>query len=214
MSASSGQQQPQPQQAPAQGWRSRQPGGQGGAADPGAGVLASRVENVMSAVQRAADAIRADAEEHARHKLREADQQAAERLRQAEESAASVAAERIRQVTSLTDELIAQANALRSLSDQVGAELEHALSGTPPTPAPQDGDESAPSAPPAPVAAAAAAAAPEQAPPPASGSGIPPEVVLRATQLAISGESREAIGAQIAAEFSIDPEPVLREVLG
>lgn len=73
---------------------------------------------------------------------------------------------------------------------------------------------------PAPAEASAATPAPDTAgaapasePAPAEPAEAPPtEALLRATQLAIAGESRDSVGDAIRRDFGVDPEPVLAQV--
>jgi hypothetical protein len=144
---------------------------------------------VIAAAERAAGAIRADAEEQARRQLNEA-------RRRTE----LLAAERLRMIAQLTDGLIEQAETVREHSARMVATLQRATdeisgglglpSGEAPDPAGLERERTAPAR--------------------ASQS----EALLIATELAVAGESRETIAARIRAQLGVDPEPVLKRILG
>ena len=142
-----------------------------------------RLQNVMTAVQRAADAIRADAEEQAQRQLFEAQQKAD-----------MMTSERVRMISDLTDDLIEHASIVRDHSELMVTALERAVAGV--GSRLQEISDSTPGQ------------------PGAAGEDVSAAVLLRATQLAIAGHSRESIADQIRTEFSVDPEPVLQQVLG
>ena len=51
--------------------------------------------------------------------------------------------------------------------------------------------------------------------PPVSAGASSDEAMLRATQMAVAGSSRDEIGRTLEAEFGIDdPEPILGQILG
>lgn len=210
---------------------------------PEAAQMSDRLQTVMGAVERAAEAIRADAEEQARRHLAEA-----------QEKADRMTSDRVRMISELTDDLIEHASIVRDHSEQMVAALERAITGVSgrlaeigeeepgataadttakgpnaaaessasavPEGASEPGQQSEsrpePEEVPAAAAGAGAARPRDAAESSSAGSEKEPsaEVLLRATQLAIAGESREAIAARLRADFAIDPEPVLREVLG
>jgi cell division septum initiation protein DivIVA len=144
--------------------------------------ISSEVHSVIAAAERAAEAIRADAEAQAHIHLSDA-----------QERANRLTAERLQMIGELTDDLLVHASAVREQSAAMLATLERAIEvaeerltrtpALPPAPEP-DADEPDPAA------------------------------VLRATQLAVAGESRASIAETLAEEFGIDAEPVLARVLG
>ena len=149
---------------------------------PGAGQeISSQVHSVIAAAERAADAIREDAEAQAQVYLDDAQGRAHRLL-----------AERLQMIGELTDDLLAHAAAVREQSATMLATLEQAIA----------------------VAEARLAETPRAAEPPAAEEGPEPAAVLRATQMAVAGDSREAIAQAVGDEFGIDPEPVLARVLG
>lgn len=194
--------------------------------------MTDRLHSVIAAAERAADAIRFDAEEQANRHLAEA-RQKADRM----------TAERLRVIARLTDDLIEQASVVRHHSEQMVGSLERAIeivngrigeetaagssspaSGAGGAALPQRaGPADAPGQlPPTPILDAALSKdgppgpdlGPQKPPSPDSTGPADPKPVLRATQLAIAGESREAIAAAISGEFGVDPAPVLEQVLG
>jgi hypothetical protein len=195
-----------------------------------AAQMSERLQSVVAAAERAAEAIRSDAEQQAHRHLIEA-QRKADRL----------TAERARLIAGLTDELIAQASSVRRHSEQMIAALERAASTVDdrvadfaadvggearslpaastaaPPPAAADDSEGVPAEHPAPDLT-------ERVDDPEPGSRVPAaqpsqsadpsaEVLLRATQMAIAGEERSAIADRIRTEFGIDPDPVLEQIL-
>ncbi len=81
------------------------------------GPVTGHLQTVIEAAERAADAIRADAEAQARRHLTDA-QQKADRL----------TAERLRQIAEVTDELIEHATVVKEHSESMVAALERAIS--------------------------------------------------------------------------------------
>ena len=144
--------------------------------------ISAQVHGVIAAAERAAEAIREDAEAQARIFLGDA-----------QERATRLTAERLQLIGELTDELLADRVRVREQSAAMLATLERAIA----------------------VAEARLSEMPNShvqseatEPPP------DPAAVLRATQLAVAGESRESIATAIGEEFGVDPEPVLARVLG
>jgi len=181
--------------------------------------MSSRIQTVIEAAERAADAIRYDAEEQADRHLAEA-QQKADRL----------TAERVRLISNLTDDLIGHASVVREQSEKMVSSLEEAIRTvterledesagatltTAAGPPPIESWEPAPATHEAPDADAPAEPSATDEPQRAgAGGGAPPAAaLLRATQMAVAGHDRGAIGAAIRDEFGIDPEPVLARVL-
>ena len=187
--------------------------------------MTERLQTVLEAAERAAEAIRYDAEEQARQHLAGAQQRAD-----------GLTAERVRLISQLTDDLIEHASVVRHHSAQMVGALEQAITAVtgrldevkgggalPLDPPPQGsigrgrpaegttfrygpGSPGAPLQPQADVVAEASAR-PAPGPPPAA-------ALLRATQLAVSGASRDSIAEALRTEFGIDPTPVLAQVLG
>lgn len=92
-------------------------GGTVEAALPGQSAQVSeRLQTVIAAAERAADAIRSDAEEQARRHLAEAQRQADE-----------MTAERVRVIAHLTDDLIGHAAIIKEHSEQLVGALERAI---------------------------------------------------------------------------------------
>ncbi len=188
--------------------------------------MTERLQTVLEAAERAAEAIRYDAEEQARRHLAGAQQRAD-----------GLTAERVRLISQLTDELIGHASVVRHHSAQMVGALEQAITAVsgrldevkgggalPLDPSSQGsigggqpaegttfryGPGSAGGTPRQPQAdvVAEASARPAPSPPPAA-------ALLRATQLAVSGASRDSIAEALRTEFGIDPAPVLAQVLG
>ena len=143
--------------------------------------ISAQVHSVIAAAERAAEAIREDAETQAQIHLGDAQDRAHQLL-----------AQRLQLIGELTDDLLAHAAVVREQSATLLATLEQAIA----------------------VAEARLAETPQQPQAPTPEPAPEPAAVLRATQLAVAGESRESIAATIGEEFGIDPEPVLARVLG
>jgi hypothetical protein len=156
--------------------------------------MTERLQAVIEAAERAAGAIRYDAEDRARRHLAEAQYRADQ-----------LTAERVRAISLLTDDLIEHAALVKRHSEQMVFALEQAVNSV----ASQLGSAGSPGAAPAPLGAPAGsvlADSPEPAPPPAA-------ALLRATQLAAAGGSRASIADALRSEFGIDPGPVLARIL-
>ena len=152
-----------------------------GPASGGHEQISAQVHSVIAAAERAAEAIREDAETQAQIHLGDAQDRAHQLL-----------AQRLQLIGELTDDLLAHAAVVREQSATLLATLEQAIA----------------------VAEARLAEAPQQPQEPAPEPSAEPAAVLRATQLAVAGESRESIAATLGEEFGIDPDPVLAQVLG
>lgn len=203
--------------------------------------MTEQLQTVIDAAERAAEAIRYDAEEQARRHLAEA-QRKADRM----------TAERVGLISELTDDLVRHAANVRDHSEQMVRALEDAItsvtdkleqpamtdpfpSSEPPGPSLPFGEPidspppgagaivdsggytdlvgDLPSPPPAPPAAAPAPAVPAPAPAPAP--EVSQEALLHATRLAIAGEDRRAIGDALRDQYGVaNPEPIVDRVLG
>jgi len=184
--------------------------------------MSNQLQTVIDAAERAAAAIRHDAEEQARRHLAEA-QRKADRL----------TAERVRQIAALTDDLVRHAGTVREKSEEMVGSLDEAiravtrklddpeLGAIAPPPAPPAQVEP-PAPPPEPAAPAEPAPAPALQPggwamhqPEPEPSAIPKDALLEATRLAVAGTDRAAIAAVLKADYGIeDPDPVVDRVLG
>jgi hypothetical protein len=162
---------------------------------------AERIEAVVEAAERAAESVIDDAERRASAYLAEA---------QAE--ADRVVSDRLVSLTELTDTLFSRAEAIRQQTEGLIAAIEQAkveLGG-------EDGSEAAPaetSAAQRGLHLAAVTEPPEPEPRPAPGT--PAGARLLATQMAISGNSREEIELRLRNGFEIeDTTPILDAILG
>jgi vacuolar-type H+-ATPase subunit H len=199
---------------------------------PLASSTAERVAKIVEAAERAATAVIDDAEAQARLYLEEAQAEADRKI-----------ADRLASLNQLSDSLMAQADAIRRQSERLVASLEAEGRTAAPAPAqPQPPEPPAP-APPAPaprlsaVEAAPPPPAPTFVPPPPPPSPEPPApepapaaaapepasepdptpaaARLLATQMAVSGASREEIETRLRTGFEIaDPSPILDAILG
>ncbi len=206
--------------------------------------MTSQLQTVIDAAERAAEAIRFDAEEQARHHLAEA-QRKADRL----------TAERVGLISDLTDDLIRHASTVRDHSEQMIRALEDAISsvttkleqpaltdalgygstGAIPGQTALEGAAdvapqaaapaySTPQVAAAPTYSAAPAATPTEAasaqPSPAGaapqpGSAVSEEALLHATRLAVAGNDHATIAAALRDGYGVaDPEPLVARVLG
>ena len=175
--------------------------------------MTNQLQTVIDAAERAAEAIRHDAENQARRHLAEA-QQKADRM----------TAERVRVIAALTDDLVRHAGTVREKSEEMVSSLEEAIGTVTRKLELPVGDLDATPTPPAPEPELAAAE--EASPPETLGSGgwatragesvpIPQDALLKVTQLAVAGTDRATIAAVLKSEFGIDdPEPVVDRVLG
>lgn len=187
---------------------------------PLASSAARRVEAIIEGAERAAEQVIDDAEAKARAYLAEAE---AEADRTVEERLASLG--------ELTDALVAQADSIRRQSELLIRSLREAKerleveAGSPSEAGQeQDGDgiSSTDESPQAPRLAAVEPAAPERpAPqrierwPERRESGTPAGARLLATQMAVSGSSREEIAERLRRGFEIeDADAILDAILG
>lgn len=204
--------------------------------------MTTQLQTVIDAAERAAEAIRFDAEEQARHHLAEA-QRKADRL----------TAERVGLISDLTDDLIRHASTVRDHSEQMIRALEDAISsvttkleqpaltdslgygaaipgqtaleGTA-APVADAGAAHAPTAPGGPpVEAGPARVAPGAAAPvasagvtptaPATATPVSEEALLHATRLAVAGNDHATIAAALRDGYGVaDPDPLVARVLG
>lgn len=170
---------------------------------------ADRLEAIVEAAERAAEGVIDDAEKQAHRYLAQA---RAEADRQAEG--------RGEELSGLIETLLGQASSLRQEAERLQSTLEAAraqLDGeAPPAGAPREAREEAPrlravEAAEAPATEPPLAAAPEPNPRRADASGAR----LLATQLAVSGSSREEIAQRLRNGFEIeDTDAILDAILG
>lgn len=185
--------------------------------------MTTQLQTVIDAAERAAEAIRFDAEEQARHHLAEA-QRKADRL----------TAERVGLISDLTDDLIRHASTVRDHSEQMIRALEDAISSVttkleqpaltdslayPPSEIPGQVElgGSAPTVAGSTQPAAAFAPAPVSQPSPAPQPAAPvsEEALLHATRLAVAGNDHATIAAALRDGYGVaDPDPLVARVLG
>ncbi len=171
-----------------------------------AASTAERLAAIVEAAERAAVTVIDDAEEQARLQLE-----------QARAEADRLVADRLTAISDLTDSLTAEAEEIRNRADRLVAALEEArrrLDGdnAPDAEAPRSRSShlTAVDA----VDAPAAEAAPEPAPVPRD-RGTPAGARLLATQMAVSGNSREEIETRLRNGFEIeDTASILDAILG
>jgi cell division septum initiation protein DivIVA len=184
---------------------------------PLAASTAERLAVIVEAAEQAASKVIDDAEAQARHRLEEA-QAEADRL----------LARRLAPLSGLTDSLVAQAEAIRQQSERLLASLEDArgqiqAEGSDRRRSPiEDFGEIDPEEPPrgthltavAPVEELAEERPPTEPRPPASRDASAGARLL-ATQMAVSGNSREEIETRLRNGFEIeDTAPILDAILG
>jgi len=169
---------------------------------------AERLAAIVEAAERAAVAVIDDAEK-----------QAQRRLEQAEAEAERLVAERLAGLADLTETLQSRAEAIRAQSEQLVVDLDEARRlAAEPSSASGDGG-AAPSrgshlSAVAPVEAVPAAPSPEPTLVP-EGKGTAAGARLLATQMAVSGNSREEIEARLRNGFEIeDTASILDAILG
>ncbi len=192
---------------------------------PPATSTAERLAAIVEAAERAAVKVIDDAEEEARG-----------RLEQAEAEAERLVADRLAELDGLTDSLISQAEAVRAQSEQLIASLERArLQLGPAAEAGQPGRRGQEAPRPShltavdpvdepaigPVPDAAVDPGPGPAPPaptelrPVAGETSAAGARLLATQMAVSGSSREEIEARLRNGFEIeDTAAIVDAILG
>jgi vacuolar-type H+-ATPase subunit H len=178
---------------------------------PLAAGTAERLAAIVEAAEQAAVTVIDDAEKQARRHLEEA-----------EAEAERIVSDRLDSLSDLTDSLVAQAEAIRGQSEQLLSSLAEvkrrlAADGVPARP-----DETRPVEPPARPSHLSAVASPEE---PAEEPtelkqrgderGTPAGARLLATQMAVSGNSREEIEARLRNGFEIeDTDSILDAILG
>jgi cell division septum initiation protein DivIVA len=172
---------------------------------PLATSTAERIGAIVEAAERAAVAVIDDAEKQAQRHLEEA---------QAE--ADRIVTERLAALSRLTDSLVAQADATKGESEKLVVKLEEAKRRLA---AGEDLDEgeSEERDEPARASHLSAVAPVEEAEADggAPGQGTPAGARLLATQMAVSGSSREEIGARLRNGFEIeDTDAILDAILG
>jgi len=182
---------------------------------PLAGSTAERLAAIVEAAERAAVTVIDDAEAQARR-----------RLEQAQIEADQLVADRLASLGDLTDSLVAQAEAIRSQSEQLIAALEqarHQLTSEQGGPRPIERRRPEPARPshlsavdPLEETAATEPLAPEPTElRPAKPEGTAAGARLLATQMAVSGSSREEIEERLRNGFEIeDTAAILDAILG
>jgi vacuolar-type H+-ATPase subunit H len=176
---------------------------------PLATSTAERLAAIVEAAERAAVQVIDDAEEEAR-----------DRLQQAEAEAERLVGDRLAELGELTGSLISQAEAVRAQSERLIAALEEARLQLGPEREPGQPDRRAQdSSRPLhltavdPVAGPAASAPTELRPP--TGETTAAGARLLATQMAVSGSSREEIEARLRNGFEIeDTAAIIDAILG
>lgn len=177
-------------------------------------TTAQRLEAIVEAAERAAEGVIDDAEAQARRYLA-----------QARIEADRLAADRIGEVADLVDSLLGQALSLRREAEQLQATLEEARARFDPRAAQDELEQPGeyeeieePEGPEGPGEVSAPrlrAVSPEQTPPEASGRADSAGARLLATQMAISGSSREEIAHRLRSGFEIeDADAILDAILG
>lgn len=174
------------------------------APEPLATSTAERIGAIVEAAERAAVAVIDDAEKQANRHLEEA-QVEAERLID----------DRLASLTALTDAVVAQAEAIKDESERLVAKLEEAKRRL------ASGEELNPDDEPAEPSRGSHLSAVEPVGPTAEdgrrdpGHGTPAGARLLATQMAVSGSSREEIEARLRNGFEIeDAASILDAILG
>jgi vacuolar-type H+-ATPase subunit H len=178
---------------------------------PPIGGTAERLEAIVEAAERAAVTVIDDAEGEARRRLEEA-----------ETEAARLVSDRLASLAGLIDSLIAQADATRNQSESLIASLEEAKrrleAGEAPGGIGRQGSEEQTR--PSHLTAVDSVEEPATAQPTelrsvAEAAGTPAGARLLATQMAVSGSSREEIEAKLRNGFEIeDTASILDAILG
>lgn len=174
-------------------------------------TTAERLASIVEAAERAAVAVIDDAERQGRARLEEA---------QAE--ADRIVADRLDSLSELTDSLVVQAEAIRSQSDRLLSSLEEARRRIGAESAPAGAEQREPEEPSRGSHLSAVAPVEEQAAvestnlrPPAATGGTSAGARLLATQMAVSGSSREEIESRLRSGFEIeDTGSILDAILG
>jgi hypothetical protein len=169
-------------------------------------TTAERLAAIVEAAERAAVTVIDDAEAQARR-----------RLEGAEAEADRLIADRLASIAELTDSLVAQAEALRSQSERLVFSLEEAkrrLGADGPATA-ESGTATRPSHLSAVDPVDEPALEPTELRPDGAEAGTPAGARLLATQMAVSGNSREEIELQLRNRFEIeDTAAILDAILG
>jgi cell division septum initiation protein DivIVA len=171
-------------------------------------TTAERLEAIVEAAERAAEGVIDDAEAQARRYLT-----------QARAEADRITEKRMEDLSHLIDGLLGQATALQQEADRMQTALEEAkLRIDPERPAQGRGDPPAPEVgPPSPEVPRLRAVAQSEEPAPAPAAKQPDAAGARllATQMAVSGSSREEIEQRLRNRFEIeDATPILDAILG
>jgi vacuolar-type H+-ATPase subunit H len=178
---------------------------------PPSGGTAERLEAIVEAAERAAVTVIDNAEEEARRRLEEA-----------EVEAARLVSDRLASLASLIDSLIVQAESTRNQSEDLIASLEEAKRRLEAGEAPGEVGRRRPQEQPGPSHLTAVDPV-EEAPAVrgtelrsvAEEAGTPAGARLLATQMAVSGSSREEIEAKLRNGFEIeDTASILDAILG
>jgi vacuolar-type H+-ATPase subunit H len=166
---------------------------------------AERLEAIVEAAERAAESVIDDAEAQARRYLSQAREEAAHRSE-----------DRVSEVSDMIDPLLAQATALRHDAERLQVTLEAVKARIEGAEPPQAPAEDPPEAPRLRAVASAEPAAEEpklEQPDPARANAAGAR--LLATQLAVSGSSREEIAERLRNGFEIeDTDAILDAILG
>ena len=175
---------------------------------PLATSTAERLAAIVEAAERAAVKVIDDAEEEARG-----------RLEQAEAEAERLVADRLAELEASTDSLISQAEAVRVQSEQLIASLRQARRQLVPEREPEQPERRQPDARPSYLTAVDPVAEPVAPAPtvlrPATGETTAAGARLLATQMAVSGSSREEIEARLRNGFEIeDTAAIVDAILG
>ncbi|HKA66742.1 MAG TPA: hypothetical protein VKG03_02420 [Solirubrobacterales bacterium] len=173
---------------------------------PLATSTAERIGAIVEAAERAAVAVIDDAEKQARRHLEEA---------QAE--ADRIVSDRLASLSDLTDSLIAQAEAIRGQSERLLSSLEEAKRRLAAEGAHEGAGGEEPQGPSrsSHLTAVAPVEGPTEQRPGAGERGTPAGARLLATQMAVSGSSREEIEARLRNGFDIeDTASILDAILG
>jgi hypothetical protein len=180
---------------------------------PAAAAAAERIATIIDAAEQAAAAVVDNADATARHYLE-----------QVQVEAEQVVADRLAGLVELTDSLVAQAEAIRQQSQylldsleragwQIGLNGEVAASSRPIPGPDRPGAESGSAAARSHLSAVAPAPEPTESGDAASGSAAGAR--LLATQMAVSGSSREEIESRLRSAFEIeDTGSILDAILG
>jgi vacuolar-type H+-ATPase subunit H len=166
-------------------------------------TTAERLEAIVEAAERAAEGVIDDAEAQARRYLAEA-----------RAEADRVTASRVAELSDLVDSLLGQAVSLRQEAERLQSALEEAkarVEPEEPIERPQEPAEQPPEAPRLRAVSGGEEPAPEAADRRADAAGAR----LLATQMAVSGSSREEIELRLRNGFEIeDTAPILDAILG